>query len=62
MGDQEMRRFKAQLKVRLERLDRGEGIELEDDEALGRFLDGIEAEVEREIASRQVPRRRPRET
>ena len=35
--------FKEKLKARLERLDRGEGIQLEDDEALRDFFDDIQA-------------------
>ncbi len=36
------------------RLERGEGIVLEGDDALGRFFDEIEAEVEQEIASKHA--------
>ena len=40
-----LRHLREGLHTRLERLDRGEGIELESDEALGTFFDQIEAEV-----------------
>ena len=45
-----LRQFRDNLKKRLDRLDRGEGIQLEDDEALGTFFDEIEAEVNQELA------------
>jgi len=40
--------LRQDLQVRLASLDSGEAIELADDEALGRFLDEIEQDVERE--------------
>lgn len=50
--ERERRRKELREKVRigLDQLDRGEGIEL-DDESLGPFLDEIEAEVRREMAA-----------
>ncbi len=41
--EQDLRDFKAQLQGRLERLDRGEGIEIEDEEALRAFFDDVQA-------------------
>ena len=41
--EQDLRDFKAQLQGRLERLDRGEGIEIEDEEALRMFFDDVQA-------------------
>ena len=40
--EEDLRRFKAQLHDRLDRLDRGEGIELEGDAALRTFFDDIQ--------------------
>jgi antitoxin ParD1/3/4 len=45
---QELRR---ELQIGRDQLDRGEGIELDSDEALGAFLDEIEAEVNAEAAA-----------
>ena len=49
--DADLQRFKRNLKTRLDGLDRGEGIELQDDEALAEFLEDIEAEACSEIAA-----------
>ena len=46
-----LKRLREGLKTRLGRLDRNEGVELEDDEALGAFFDRIEAEVNEELAA-----------
>ena len=43
LRDAHLVQFKEKLKTRLERLDRGEGIQLEDDEALRDFFDDIQA-------------------
>lgn len=40
------------LEARLDGLDRGLGIELENEESLGTFFDQIEAEVDHELAPR----------
>lgn len=40
--DSHFREFQAQLRARLDRLDRGEGIELEDEAALRQFFDGVQ--------------------
>lgn len=50
--ERERRRNELREKIRigLDQLDRGEGIEL-DDESLGSFLDEIETEVRREMAA-----------
>jgi len=41
--DTDLDQFKQNLKTRLARLERGEGIELEDDQALRPFFDDIQA-------------------
>ena len=41
--DADLEEFKRNLKTRLYRLDRGEGIELDSDEALQAFFDDIQA-------------------
>lgn len=43
------------LKTRLDGLDRGLGMELEDEESLGTFFDQIEAEVDQELAPGRKP-------
>ena len=43
---QELRR---ELQIGRDQLDRGDGIELDSDEALGTFFDGIRAEVNAEL-------------
>jgi antitoxin ParD1/3/4 len=48
-----LQQFRKNLRARLDRLDRGEGTEL-DDESLAAFLDEIEAEVEAESASERA--------
>jgi putative addiction module CopG family antidote len=40
--------LRAKIQARIASLERGEAIELDDDEALGRFFDEIEAEVDQE--------------
>ena len=40
--DQREQEFKAELQMRLDRLDRGEGIALEGEEDLRRFFDDIQ--------------------
>jgi Arc/MetJ-type ribon-helix-helix transcriptional regulator len=53
--DAHLRQFKAQLQTRLDGLNRGEGIELEDDEALRRFFDDVERRgMERYHAARNA--------
>ncbi|HLA85316.1 MAG TPA: hypothetical protein VJL29_11025 [Thermoguttaceae bacterium] len=41
--DGDLERFKRELQTRLTRLERGEGIELEDDEALRALFDDVQA-------------------
>jgi len=41
--DTDFQQFKEKLKMRLDRLKRGEGIQLEDDEALREFFDDVQA-------------------
>ncbi len=54
--DTHFRRFEENLKTRLERLDRGEAIELEDDQALRAFFDDIQARGrQRYEASKSAP-------
>jgi len=45
-----LERLREGLQTRLDCLDRGHGIELENEEALGTFFDQIEAEVNQELA------------
>ncbi len=45
--------WKRDVEARIDSLERGEGIELEGEEALGEFFDEIEAEVNAEIAARR---------
>jgi Arc/MetJ-type ribon-helix-helix transcriptional regulator len=52
--DEDLREFKRRLQTRLERLDRGEGLELEDDDALSAFFDGIEAEFDADFAHKDA--------
>ncbi len=52
--DADFQRFKQDLKTRLDGLDHGEGIELENDEALSEFFDEIEAEVLSELATEKT--------
>ncbi len=54
--DTDFGRFEANLKTRLERLDRGEAIELEDDQALREFFDDVQARGrQRYEASKNAP-------
>ena len=46
-----LQQLREDIKGQLDLLDRGEGIELDDDEALAGLFDDIEAEVDREMAS-----------
>ncbi len=41
--DAHFRQFEENLRTRLERLDRGEAIELEDDQTLRAFFDDVQA-------------------
>ena len=43
--------LQADVQSRLERLDRGDAIQIQDDDGLRTFLQGIEAEVKEELAS-----------
>lgn len=49
--DQRYLSLKRDVEARIDSLERGEGIELEGEEALGSFFDEIEAEVDAEIAA-----------
>jgi len=51
-----LQQLKEGLNRRIERLDRDEGIDLEDDEALGLFLDQVEAEVQGELEAEKKSR------
>ncbi len=54
--DADLERFKANLRERLDRLDRGEGIELENDDALRGFFDDIQTRgKERYDAGKAAP-------
>lgn len=46
-----LKQLREELRVRLERLDRGDAIELDDDKALQTFFDEIESEVHQELAA-----------
>ena len=54
--DADLARFKKNLKTRLDRLDHGEGIDLEDDEALRAFFDDIEARGRERYETEQTAR------
>jgi putative addiction module CopG family antidote len=54
--EEDLQAFRAQLQERLDRLDRGKGIELEDEAALRTFFDDVEARGrQRYEASRVAP-------
>ena len=54
--EDDLRNFKAQLQSRLDRLDRGEAVELEGETALQAFFDDIQARgQQRYEASRVAP-------
>ena len=54
--EEDLRNFKAQLQGRLDRLDRGEVIELEDETALRAFFDNVQTRgQQRYEASRVAP-------
>lgn len=53
--DRDFQRFKENLKMRLDRLDRGEEIELEDDEALREFFDDIQARGKQRYEAGKTP-------
>ena len=48
--DEDLRQFKAQLHDRLDRLERGVGIELEDEQALRAFFDEIQARGQHRVS------------
>ena len=52
--DAYLKRFQERLKTRIERLDRGEGIQLEDDDALRDFFDDIQARGMQRYENRQA--------
>ena len=54
-GSRRFQEFRAELRARVARLKRGEGIELEDEQALEKFFDEIEAEAAAEPAGEQAP-------
>jgi putative addiction module CopG family antidote len=58
MRDQEVnqQRFRAELRKRLDELDRGERIDLEGDDELRAFFAEIEAEVDAELSAEQKQR------
>ena len=54
--EENLRNFKTQLQGRLDRLDRGEGIELDDEAALRAFFDDVQTQgQQRYEASRVAP-------
>jgi 1-acyl-sn-glycerol-3-phosphate acyltransferase len=52
--DQDLRNFKAQLQGRLDRLDHGEGIEIEDEKALRAFCDDVQRRGQNRCEENQV--------
>jgi Arc/MetJ-type ribon-helix-helix transcriptional regulator len=50
-SEENFQRFRREVQEAVDSLDRGEGIELEGEEALAAFLDEIEAEVHAEMAA-----------
>ena len=61
--EQDLREFKAQLRGRLDRLDREEGIEIEDEEALRAFFDNVQGHGRRQaVESRNAPSAASRST
>ena len=51
--DTHQEQFKNNLKARIDRLDRGEGIQLEDDDALREFFDDIQARGKQRYEAKQ---------
>lgn len=54
--EDDLRNFKTQLQTRLDRLDRGEGIELEDETALRTFFDDVQARGQQRYDASRVAR------
>jgi Arc/MetJ-type ribon-helix-helix transcriptional regulator len=52
--EEDLRKFKAQLQGRLDRLDCGEGIELEDETALRAFFDDIQTRGQQRYEASQA--------
>ena len=52
--EENLRKFKAQLQGRLDRLDRGEGLELEDEAALRAFFDDIQTRGQQRYEASQA--------
>lgn len=50
-SEENFKRFRREVQEAVDSLDRGEGIELEGDEALEKFFDEIEAEVHGKLAT-----------
>lgn len=53
-GSRRLEQFREQLQARVARLRQGQGIELEDDGALEKFFDAIEAELAEESVTEQT--------
>jgi Arc/MetJ-type ribon-helix-helix transcriptional regulator len=51
--EQVLQQFRAEVQSRIESLDRGEGIELEDEEALRKFADEVKLEGRQSWAASQ---------
>jgi Arc/MetJ-type ribon-helix-helix transcriptional regulator len=51
---EDLRKFKAQLQGRLDRLDHGEGLELEDEAALRTFFDDIQTRGQQRYEASQA--------
>ena len=52
----DLRNFKSQLQNRLDRLDRGEGIELENEAALRAFFDDVQAQGQQRYQASRTAR------
>jgi Arc/MetJ-type ribon-helix-helix transcriptional regulator len=55
-GDEHLRKFKAQLRDRMERIERGDAVKVQRDEMRG-FLDGIMASVNSELSAEKAQAR-----
>jgi putative addiction module CopG family antidote len=53
--DTRRRQLRTDIDEAIQSIDRGEGIELESDEATRRFFDELEAEVQAELAEKKEP-------
>ena len=54
LREQKLDALRSAIQVGIDQLDRGEGIDIEDEDALREFFDGIEAEGRQEIAAERA--------